>query len=56
VLVLSPQESAASTSARFVMLFDPGTRTVAVGGRLSGVTSSLSGYGGIDDIPATDRK
>ena len=42
------QASAASTSARLVMLFDPGTRTVAVGGRVSGLIASLSGYDGIE--------
>src|SRR5439155_9568883 len=41
---LSNSLSAASTSARFVMLLLPGTRTVAAGGFVSGFTSSLSGY------------
>jgi hypothetical protein len=35
------------------MLFDPGTRTVAFGDRVSGLISSLSGYDGIEDITAT---
>src|SRR5262245_64301173 len=36
--------SAASTSARFVILFDPGTETSVFGGFVSGTISSLSGY------------
>src|SRR6516225_4842972 len=39
-----PAASAASTSARLVMLFDPGTRTVAAGGLVSGAISIRSGY------------
>src|SRR5262249_20952586 len=35
---------AASTSARLVMLFDPGTETGVFGGFASGVISILSGY------------
>ena len=34
-----PSASAAATSARFVKLRDPGTRTVAFGGAASGSTS-----------------
>src|SRR5262249_61094107 len=36
--------NAASTSARLVMLFDPGTETSVFGGFASGVISILSGY------------
>src|SRR5262245_22795674 len=36
--------SAASTRARLVMLFDPGTVTVARGGRVTGSMASFSGY------------
>src|SRR4051794_19744549 len=37
-------DSAASTSARLVMLFDPGTFTAACGGFVSGTISNCAGY------------
>src|SRR5262249_19582036 len=37
-------QRAPKISARFVMLFDPGTRMVASGGLLSGMISKASGY------------
>ena len=40
---VSSQSCAASTSARFVMLFDPGTDTIVRGTCVSGTISSFSG-------------
>jgi hypothetical protein len=41
-----PSASAAATSARFVKLREPGTRTLALGGAPSGWTSYGSVIGG----------
>jgi hypothetical protein len=45
VSVLAPSASAASASARLVMLLDPGTRHVSVGGAIS--LSMVNGPDGI---------